>query len=89
MLSDYKDDILNKTYLDLDTIKEKFQKEMFPNIKIINFCGSVDESCSHPQFHEIIKHFASWGCHINVATNGSRVLQVGGKTCKNYVPCPE
>ena len=53
VLSDYKDDILNKTYLDLPTIKERFQKEMFPNIKIINFCGSVDEPCSHPQFHEI------------------------------------
>jgi hypothetical protein len=44
---------------------------MFPNIKIINFCGSVDEPCSHPQFHEIIKHFADWNCHINIATNGS------------------
>ena len=28
VLSDYADDILNKTYLDLDTIKERFQKEM-------------------------------------------------------------
>ena len=25
---------------------------------------------------------------INVATNGSRVLQVGGKTCKNYPSWP-
>lgn len=69
--SDYADQILNKTYLDIETIREKFQKEMFPNIKIINFCGSVDEPCSHPQFHEIIKHFADWNCHINIATNGS------------------
>jgi MoaA/NifB/PqqE/SkfB family radical SAM enzyme len=44
---------------------------MFPSIKIINFCGSVDEPCSHPQFFEIIKHFADWDCHINIATNGS------------------
>ena len=44
---------------------------MFPNIKIINFCGSVDEPCSHPQFHDIIEHFADWNAHINVATNGS------------------
>ena len=44
------DKILNKTYLDLDVIKEKFQKEMFPNIKIINFCGSVDEPTTHPNF---------------------------------------
>lgn len=83
VLSDYKDDILNKTYLDLDTIKEKFQKDMFPNIKIINFCGSVDEPCSHPQFHDIIKHFAAWGCHINIATNGSlRTIQWWEKLAK-------
>ena len=28
VISDHADKILNKTYLDLDTIKEKFQKEM-------------------------------------------------------------
>jgi len=44
---------------------------MFPNIKIINFCGSVDEPCSHPQFHQIVEHFADWNAHINIATNGS------------------
>tara|TARA_B100001057_G_scaffold491986_1_gene583412 strand:- start:3490 stop:4431 length:942 start_codon:yes stop_codon:yes gene_type:complete len=71
VMSKEADKILNKTYLDLDVIKEKFQKEMFPNIKIINFCGSVDEPTTHPQFFEIIKHFATWNCHINVATNGS------------------
>ena len=71
VMSKEADKILNKTYLDLDVIKEKFKKEMFPNIKIINFCGSVDEPTTHPQFFEIIKHFATWNCHINVATNGS------------------
>lgn len=71
VLSNYSEQILNKTFLDLDIIKEKFKKEMFPNIKIINFCGSVDEPTTHPQFFEIIRHFASWGCHINIATNGS------------------
>lgn len=71
VISDHADNILNKTYLDIEIIKEKFQKEMFPNIKIINFCGSVDEPCSHPQFFDIIKHFSTWDCHINIATNGS------------------
>ena len=70
-LSEHADKILNKTFLDLETIKSKFKKEMFPNIKIINFCGSVDEPTSHPQFFEIVKHFAEWDCHINIATNGS------------------
>tara|TARA_Y200000002_G_scaffold68079_1_gene52941 strand:- start:23326 stop:24267 length:942 start_codon:yes stop_codon:yes gene_type:complete len=71
VISNHADKILNKTYLDLDTIKEKFRKEMFPNIKIINFCGSVDEPCSHPQFHQIVEHFSDWNVHINIATNGS------------------
>ena len=69
--SSYADKILNKTYLDIETIKEKFQLSMFPNIKIINFCGSVDEPISHPQFFEIIEHFKDWNAHINIATNGS------------------
>tara|TARA_A100001388_G_C28763436_1_gene499169 strand:- start:672 stop:1613 length:942 start_codon:yes stop_codon:yes gene_type:complete len=65
------DKILNKTYINLETIKEKFKKEMFPNIKILNFCGSVDEPTTHPQFFEIMKHFSDWGAHMNIATNGS------------------
>lgn len=69
--SKYADKFLNKSYLDLNMIKEKFQKSMFPNIKIINFCGSVDEPTTHPQFFEIIQHFSDWGAHINIATNGS------------------
>ena len=71
VLSKEADKILNKTYLDVNVIKEKFKREMFPNIKIINFCGSVDEPTTHPDFFEIIEHFASWNCHINIATNGS------------------
>ena len=71
VLSKEADKILNKTYLDIETIREKFQKQMFPNIKIINFCGSVDEPTTHPNFFEIIEHFADWNCHINIATNGS------------------
>ena len=70
-VSKYSDKILNKEYLSLDTIKERFKKEDFPAIKIINFCGSVDEPTSHPQFFKIIEYFADWNAHINIATNGS------------------
>ena len=69
VMSKEADKILNKTFLDLDVIKEKFKKEMFPNIKIINFCGSVDEPTTHPQFFEIIKHFATWNCHRKPRSN--------------------
>lgn len=71
VISKQADKILNKEFIDLEIIKTRFQKNMFPNIKIINFCGSVDEPCTHPQFFDIIKHFAEWNCHINIATNGS------------------
>ena len=70
-ISKYADNILNKQMLSLETIQEKFKREDFPGCEIINFCGSVDEPTSHPQFFDIIKHFAEWNVHINIATNGS------------------
>lgn len=86
VISKHAGDILDKTYLDLDVIKEKFQKEMFPNMKIINFCGSVDEPTTHPQFFDIIKHFADWGCHINIATNGSLRTKKWWETLASILP---
>jgi len=70
-LSDYAKDVNNKKILSLETIKEKFKKEDFPDIEIINFCGSVDEPTTHPDFFKIIEHFSDWGAHINIATSGS------------------
>jgi MoaA/NifB/PqqE/SkfB family radical SAM enzyme len=63
--------IIDRELLSFDLIQQKFQQHDFPNIKIINFCGSVDEPTSHPEFFDIIKYFATWNCHINIATNGS------------------
>lgn len=71
VLSNEAEKILNKKYIDLETIKKRFQKFMFPNLKVVNFCGSVDEPTTHPQFFEIVEHFSDWNVHINVATNGS------------------
>ena len=59
-LSDYADKVNNTEKLSLEIIKERFRKEDFPGIKIINFCGSVDEPTSHPQFFDIVKHFLGW-----------------------------
>jgi MoaA/NifB/PqqE/SkfB family radical SAM enzyme len=80
------DKILNKEYLDLDTIKEKFKKDQFSNIKIINFCGSVDEPTTHPQFFDIIQYFAEWNAHINIATNGSLRTEKWWKTLAEILP---
>ena len=71
IISKQADKILNKEYITIDTIRERFDKALFPKVNIVNFCGSVDEPTSHPQFFDIIKHFADWNAHINIATNGS------------------
>jgi organic radical activating enzyme len=71
IISKQADKILNKHYITIDTIRERFVRGQFPSIKIINFCGSVDEPTTHPQFFDIIRHFADWNAHINIATNGS------------------
>ena len=71
VVSKYADKLLNKEFLSLETIKKRFKKQSFPNIKIINFCGSIDEPTTHKQFFEIIDFFKEWNCHINIATNGS------------------
>lgn len=86
VISKHADKILNKKILDLETIKEKFQKHMFPNMKIINFCGSVDEPTTHPEFFEIVKHFADWNCHINIATNGSLRTKKWWKELASILP---
>lgn len=62
---------LNKEILKLQDIKRWMKPDDFPNIKIINFCGSIDEPTSHPEFLDIIDYFKTWKCHINIATNGS------------------
>ena len=70
-----REDFLNKkeNILSLELIKSKFKKEMFPSINCINFCGSIDEPTSHPDFLEIVRYFREWDpdMNINIATNGS------------------
>ena len=68
-----REDFLNKksNILSLELIKSKFKKEMFPSVDSINFCGSIDEPTSHPEFLEIIRYFKEWNVNINIATNGS------------------
>lgn len=86
VLSNHADKILNKEYLSLDIIKQKIQKNMFPNIKIINFCGSVDEPVTHPDFFEIVKYFSDWNAHINIATNGSLRTEKWWKDLAGILP---
>ena len=86
VLSPHADKILNKSFLDFDIIQKKFNKSLFPNLKIINFCGSVDEPTTHPDFFKIINHFQSWNVHINIATNGSLRTEAWWKKLAELLP---
>ena len=67
----FREDFLNKEIISLETIQKRFRKEDWPALIGINFCGSIDEPTSHPQFFEIIEFFKEWDIYINIATNGS------------------
>lgn len=67
----FREDFLNKEIISLDTIKKRFRREDWPALVGVNFCGSIDEPTSHPQFFEIIEFFKEWNININIATNGS------------------
>jgi len=62
--------ILNKDYLKLNDLKKWLSKKEFPNLKLLNFCGSIDEPTLHPEFLEIVNYFSST-LNINLASNGS------------------
>ena len=63
------DHILNKDVLTYKQIKKWITKEKFPNCKLINFCGSIDEPTLHPELLQILDHFH--GVNVNISSNGS------------------
>lgn len=69
--SRFADGIVNKDHLSLELIKKRINKKTYPDLEIINLCGSVDEPTAHPQFKKIVRYFIEWGVHVHIATNGS------------------
>ena len=61
--------LLDKDSISLDQIKKWLTRENFPNAKLVNFCGSIDEPTLHPQLLEIIDYLD--GISVNVSSNGS------------------
>jgi len=61
--------ILDKDILTLKQIRKWVNKKNFPNCKLINFCGSIDEPTLHPEILDILTHFD--GVNINISSNGS------------------
>jgi MoaA/NifB/PqqE/SkfB family radical SAM enzyme len=62
--------ILNSSYIKLDDLKKWIPKGYLPNLRLVNFCGSVDEPTTHPEFLDIVDYFLDF-TNINIATNGS------------------
>ncbi len=61
--------ILDKDVLTFKQIKKWINRKTFPNCKLINFCGSIDEPTLHPELLKILTHFD--GVNINISSNGS------------------
>ena len=62
--------ILNQSYITLENLKKWIPPNYLPKLKVVNFCGSIDEPTTHPEFLDIVDYFLGF-TGINVATNGS------------------
>jgi MoaA/NifB/PqqE/SkfB family radical SAM enzyme len=62
------DHLLDKESISLDQIKKWLTRENFPNAKLVNFCGSIDEPTLHPQLLEIVDYLD--GINVNISSNG-------------------
>ena len=64
-------DILDKDMLTFDRLKKWITPSDFPNLKLINFCGSIDEPTLHPEFLQIVSYFLDHSLDVNISSNGS------------------
>ena len=64
------DHILDKDMIQFSDLQKWIKKEDFPNLKLLNFCGSVDEPTTHPELLDIVEYFLTF-TEINIASNGS------------------
>ena len=62
--------VLNKDMISFEQLKKWIDKKEFPNLTLINFCGSIDEPTLHPEILKIVDYFSKI-CNINISTNGS------------------
>tara|TARA_B100000809_G_C15134980_1_gene530162 strand:+ start:2646 stop:3578 length:933 start_codon:yes stop_codon:yes gene_type:complete len=65
------DHILNKEMLTFEALRKWITPKEFPKLKLVNFCGSIDEPTLHPEILDIVKYFNKHSVDINISTNGS------------------
>ena len=64
-------DTLDNEMLSFEKLKKWITPKEFPNLKLINFCGSIDEPTLHPELLQIVKYFNDHSVSINISSNGS------------------
>lgn len=64
---------MNNYHMDLDFFKSIFVKGEWPGLRLLSFCGNVDDPTMHPQLFEMMEHILTVNQHviINVSTNSS------------------
>lgn len=75
--------ILNDQYLTFDQLSSWITLKNFPNLNLLNFCGSIDEPTIHPEIIQIVDHFSNI-CSINISSNGSTKTADFWKTLGSY-----
>jgi len=75
--------VLNKDVITFDQLKRWITKKEFPNLDLINFCGSIDEPTLHPEILTIVDYFSKI-CNINISTNGSTKTKKFWKSIGQY-----
>ena len=64
--------ILDKDFLSFSNLKKWINKKHFPNLNLLNFCGSIDEPTLHPDMLDIVKYYNNEvDVNINISSNGS------------------
>jgi MoaA/NifB/PqqE/SkfB family radical SAM enzyme len=63
---------INQTYLPIEFYQNNIPKKVYENLQKINFCGTVGDPCTAPNFIEVCKYIKTNYPHIElvIATNG-------------------
>tara|TARA_B000000609_G_C24178410_1_gene355854 strand:+ start:466 stop:1392 length:927 start_codon:yes stop_codon:yes gene_type:complete len=75
--------ILNSDFLKFENLKKWITIDDFPNLNLINFCGSIDEPTLHPEILDIVDYFSKI-CNINISSNGSTKTETFWKELGKY-----
>jgi len=65
--------VLDNESLSFSQLKKWISKKHFPNLKLLNFCGSIDEPSLHPEILEIVDYFSEH-YNINISTYDTIIL---------------